>query len=71
MATLISHFMDKEDEWVNEKKVSSITGVSCSTLQKHRHRGIGIPYVKIGNAVRYSLKAVHEFMRAHQISTKE
>lgn len=56
--------------WLNEKEVSELTGLSCSTLQKYRHHGTGIAYSKIGKAVRYSLAAVNEFMAAHQIDPR-
>lgn len=59
-----------QEKWINEKQVAEITGLSCSTLQKQRHHGIGIPYSKLGSSVRYSIKVVQAFMAEHQVNTQ-
>lgn len=50
-----------------EKQVVYRTGISVSTLQKHRHKGIGIPYCKIGSSVRYPDSCVANFIEKHLI----
>jgi hypothetical protein len=55
--------------YVNEKEVSRITGRAIQTLRNDRHRGHGIPYVKIGRAVRYRLSDVIDFMENRKIKT--
>lgn len=57
----------KPNQWLAEKAVSEIIGLSTSTLQKHRHRNMGIPFSKIGGCVRYKLEDVEAFMAAHRI----
>lgn len=57
-----------QERWLTEKEVANITGLSCSTLQKQRHRGIGISYTKAGRAVRYSILAVLEYMKSREIN---
>ena len=56
------------NRYVNEKEVSRITGISCSTLQKHRFMRKGIPYIKIGKSVFYCLADVYEYMNRNRIS---
>jgi len=59
-----------QNRWLTEKQVAALTGISCSSLQKQRHKGIGFPYVKFGlRLVRYSEVEVHKHMCAHQVST--
>ena len=58
--------MDQE-RYVTEKKVSNLTGLALSTLRNWRSAGVGLPYVKCGRAVRYSLRDVMDFMEAHKI----
>ena len=40
---------------LGEEQAAQVTGKSVSTLQKDRVAGDGIPYVKLGRAVRYRL----------------
>ncbi len=54
-------------QWLTEKKVASITGLSLSTLQKHRFYGRGIAYSKIGRAVRYREADVISFMESKKV----
>ncbi len=54
-------------QWLTEKKVASITGLSLSTLQKHRFHGRGIAYSKIGRAVRYDVADVISFMESQKV----
>ena len=53
--------------WVDEKVVHAKTGISLSTLRKHRHLMKGIPYTKVGRSVRYYLADVMAFMEANKI----
>ena len=54
--------------YLNEKDVAAITGLSLSTIQKMRSHCRGITYVKIGKAVRYTLEDVQAFMEAHRVN---
>ena len=54
--------------YVSEKVVSDMTDIPVSTLQKDRHYRRGIPYLKIGKTVRYSLADVCAHMDAHKIT---
>jgi hypothetical protein len=54
---------------VDEKEVSRIIGRAVQTLRNERFRGQGIPYVKMGRAVRYRLSDVIEFMENRKVKT--
>lgn len=47
-----------------EKQVAKILGLPAKTLRNHRSTGKGIPYVKIGEAVRYRKKDVDACLKA-------
>ncbi len=57
----------ESERWLTEKDVSVITGLSLSTLQKNRFYSKGIPYAKIGRAVRYSSADVAHFMNSMKV----
>ena len=59
-----------EPRYLTEIEVSEITRLSLSTLRNDRFRGQGIPYIKIGRSVRYSLQDVVEFMESRKIQTE-
>jgi hypothetical protein len=47
------------------KEASIYVGLSLSTLARMRNLGVGIPYIKTGkknSAVRYSIKALDDFL---------
>ena len=54
-------------QWLSEKEVAALIGLSISTLQKHRFRHVGIPYAKLGRSVRYAAEEVASYMEAHRI----
>lgn len=49
-------------QWVTEKEVARITGLSLGTIRAHRFKRVGIPYSKIGKSIRYSLHEIEVFM---------
>ena len=54
--------------YVSEKVVTDMTGIPRSTLQKDRHYRRGLPYIKLGKTVRYSLLDIHAFMNGHKVN---
>ena len=59
----------RPNQWLTEKQVEALTGISRSTLQKQRFKGTGFPYVKIGaRLVRYSEAEVVNYMQSRQIA---
>ena len=55
------------NQYLTEKQVASITGISIATLQNQRYMRSGMKYHKIGRSVRYSLEEIHRYMQAHAI----
>ncbi len=58
---------DGMPQYLNEKQVSEMTGLSLSTLRNSRFQGRGLPYVKVGRSVRYSLADVVEYMESRKV----
>ena len=57
--------------FLTEKEVARMTGLALSTLRNTRFQCRGLPYIKIGRAVRYDLKDVVRFMELHKIAPRE
>lgn len=47
---------------LSDREVAKIIGRSRSTLQKARVLGTGLPFVRIGGAVRYRIEDVENFL---------
>jgi len=47
---------------LKEKQVAGILNVSQSALRQWRRQGVGPPYLKIGEAVRYRQNAVRAYI---------
>lgn len=63
--------MQTQAKYITEKEVAIITGRAISTLRNERHLGRGMPFIKIGRSVRYSMIDVIAFMESKRIYTKE
>jgi len=55
---------------IDEKEVSKLTGRALSTLRNDRHRGRGLPYVKLGRSVRYIEEDIEKYVLSHRIQTR-
>ena len=60
-----------QNQYLDENQVSEITKRALPTLRNDRHLGKGIPYIKVGRSVRYSLSDVIEFMESRKIRTDQ
>jgi len=49
---------------IDERELARITRLSVRTIQRHRLVGEGIPFRKIGKAVRYDLADVEHYLEA-------
>lgn len=58
------------EHYIDETEVSRIAGRAVSSLRNDRSLGKGIPYVKNGRSVRYSIKDVLEYMEARKVMTR-
>lgn len=55
--------------YVDTKGTSALTGLSESTLEKQRLTSGGIPYIKAGRLVKYSVADIHAWMAARRRSS--
>lgn len=55
-------------KWLNERQVAAITGLSVHTLRSHRLKRKGLPYSKVGRAVRYNSEEVQAYMNARRVN---
>lgn len=60
-----------DHQYVDEKKVSEITGRALPTLRNDRHNRRGIPYCKVGRSVRYAVADVISFMESKKITFED
>ncbi len=56
-----------EVRYLDEVEVARITGRKIQSLRNDRFKGKGMPYVKLGRSVRYSLSDVVAYMEARKI----
>jgi hypothetical protein len=56
------------DEIMSESEVATLIKVSPDKLKMDRHRGIGIPYLKLGvKSVRYRRSDVEQYLREQRV----
>ena len=60
-----------EQKYLTAAEVSQLTGLSRQTLANWRHESRGLPYHKVGAAVRYSSADVEIFFRQHRIDPEQ
>lgn len=53
------------------EKVAEITGLSLDTLAQWRSQKRGIPYLKIGRAVRYDPSDVQSYLEGCRVSVSD
>lgn len=53
------------NDLLTTKEAALFLNVSSSWLAKARISGYGLRFIKMGRSVRYSLRALEEFKRAH------
>lgn len=61
--------IDLRETYLNEIETAKMTGIAMSTLQKHRMRNKGIPYIRFGRTIRYKRSDIVRFMDEHRIET--
>ena len=57
-------------KYINEKKVAEMLDGSVQTIRNDRHLKRGLPYIKKGRMVRYSLADVIRYMEQHKVETE-
>lgn len=56
--------------YVGEKVIAELFDIPLPTLRNQRHRGVGLPYVKHGRLVRYSLSDAIAYFKTRTIETE-
>jgi hypothetical protein len=59
--------MSEIPQYLDERQVARMIGRAVQTLRNDRHKGQGLPYVKFGRLVRYSVQDVYVFMESHRV----
>lgn len=52
---------------VTEIEAAQITGRAVQTMRNDRHKCRGLPYIKLGRSVRYSLKDIQAYIQKKRI----
>ncbi len=52
---------------LDERQVSELTGISLWTLRKWRCEKREIPYIRLGNVVRYKYSDILEYLKANTV----
>ena len=58
---------DLQDKFLKEPEVAQILNCSVQTLRNNRHPRRGMPYIKNGRAILYSLKDIHTYLNERKI----
>lgn len=56
-----------QERYLNEHEIARITGRAVPTLRNDRCQCKGLPYVKVGRSVRYSLRDVLAWMEKRKV----
>lgn len=56
---------------LSAEQVADLTGLALDTLAQWRSQRRGIPYLKIGRAVRYDLNDVQAYLRGCRVSVSD
>ncbi len=60
---------EQMDKLLTQHQVVEWTGMSPAWFEMSRFKGTGIPYVKIGRAVRYREQDISKFIFDHLVGT--
>ncbi len=59
--------MIKYGEFVSDKQLAQLLGVSVDMIRSQRRQKKGLPFYRFGRTVRYSLKDVERFVEQNKI----
>ncbi|GAS90485.1 helix-turn-helix transcriptional regulator [Mycolicibacterium brisbanense] len=54
-------------EYLDEKQTAAKIGVKETSLRGDRHRGVGLPYVKIAHRIRYRVADIEAYLAANTV----
>jgi len=56
---------------LNESQVSELTGIAVPTLRKWRNEKREIPYIRMGNSVRYKYSDLLDYIKANTVKVMQ
>ncbi len=62
-------FKMQNQQYLDEKGVSSLTRLALSTLRNNRHLGRGFPHIKVGRRVLYNRDDIVRFLESRKVHT--
>lgn len=60
---------EQQDKLLTQAQAVEWTGMSAAWFEMNRHRGVGIPYVKMGRAVRYRVSDISRWIESNIVGT--
>jgi len=60
---------EKQDTLLTQAQVVEWTGMSPAWFEMNRYKGVGIPYVKMGRAIRYKTSEIRRWIEANVVGT--
>jgi hypothetical protein len=54
-------------EYLTEKQTAAKVGVSPESLRSDRHRGVGLPYSRIAQRIRYRVADIEEYIKSNTV----
>jgi hypothetical protein len=58
------------DELLTANQVAEYLGTSERVLAVERHRGVGLPYVRVGRRIRYRAKDIAAYLDANTVESR-
>jgi hypothetical protein len=56
---------------VDEQEAAKLLKRGVQSLRNDRSMRRGLPYIKVGRSVRYSLEDIQEYLKAHRVKPEE
>jgi Helix-turn-helix domain len=56
---------------VDERETARLLKRKLQTLRNDRSMKRGLPYIKVGRSVRYSVEDIENYLQAHRVNTGE
>ena len=53
---------------ITDIELAEIIRRSVQTIRNDRHKGRGLPYIKIGRSIRYNLADVERYLDSHRVT---
>ncbi len=56
-----------EPEFMDEKQTAAKVSMTPGALRLARHRGVGLPYTRIGTRIRYRVSDIEAYLAANTV----